>query len=159
LKIIEYPLTGGKKINFPELIVVHSMGEHVIGSDKLIRHAPAHLAYEGFSATVLVCPNGDRIRCRRDDQGAAHAKGFNDNSLGIEFLVPGKHDYISFLKMIKEPWVSEDQYQSGLEQIREWYETWKGIKRIARHSDIDPSRKRDPGDGFPWERLRKDLGL
>lgn len=156
--VTEYHLSGGKKTNFPELIVVHCMGEHIQGADGLIRRAHEHLAFEGFSAHVLVSPNGDLIRCRRDDQGAAHAKGFNENSLGIEFLVPGRHDYTSFLKAIKVPWVAEAQYQSGLAQIREWYETWPNIKSIVRHSDIDPTRKRDPGSGFPWERLLKDLG-
>jgi N-acetyl-anhydromuramyl-L-alanine amidase AmpD len=78
--------------------------------------------------------------------------------LGIEALVPGTHNYATFLKKIREQWVSENQYQCILSQCREWYGAWP-IERIDRHSDVDPARKRDPGTGFPWTRLRADLGV
>lgn len=158
MKVIDYPLSAGLKINFPKRIIVHSMGEHIVGADGVTRHASEHLAYEKFSAHVLAAPNGDRYRCRRDDIGAAHAKGYNANSLGIEALVPGTHDYASFLKAIKGDWVSPEQYQSILAQCQEWIGIWP-IERIDRHSDVDPERKKDPGTGFPWEQLKKDLGL
>jgi N-acetyl-anhydromuramyl-L-alanine amidase AmpD len=158
MNIISFPLQGGLRANSPKRIIIHSMAENVIGEDGIIRHASRHLEHEGYSAHILACPNGDKYRCRHDKQGAAHAKGFNDNSLGLEALVPGTHDYASFLKAIKEQWVSKEQYQTILAQCREWYQLYP-IERIDRHSDVDPQRKRDPGAGFPWEQLRKDLGL
>lgn len=32
------------------------------------------------------------------------------------------------------------------------------IQHISAHSDVAPGRKFDPGDGFLWPRLKKDLG-
>ncbi len=158
MNVIEYPLAAGLKINFPKRIIVHSMGEYIKGADGVTRHAKEHLAFEKFSAHVLACNFGVLIRCRRDDQGAAHARGYNSNSLGIEALVPGVHDYESFLEAIKKDWVSAEQYESILAQCQEWCGIWP-IESIDRHSDIDPGRKKDPGAGFPWEQLKKDLGL
>jgi len=59
---------------------------------------------------------------------------------------------------MKTDYVTEIQYQTGLNQIKEWLELWP-IKTIKRHSDVSPKRKVDPGDGFPWERLLDDLGM
>lgn len=159
MDVIDYPLAAGLKINFAKRIIVHSMGEYIISDkDALTRHASEHLAHEKLSVHALATPGGDIIRCRRDDQGAAHARGYNSSSLSIEALVPGTHDYTTFLKAIKKDWVSKEQYEAILFQCQEWMGIWP-IEAIERHSDIDPERKKDPGAGFPWDRLKKDLGF
>lgn len=147
---------GGKWKNEPKLIVVHSMAEFIVG-DGFHDHAVKFLDKIGLSAHSLIDPSGINYRLRREDQIAWHAKGFNDNSLGIEFLVPGQYNYAEFLERIKTPYLSDEQYQEGLAQIREWLDGYE-ISQIRRHSDVDPVRKFDPGAGFPWERLLEDLG-
>lgn len=143
---------GGTVINNPDTVVVHAMGEY-IGRD----HAVLFLNKLKLSAHALIAPDGSVYRCRRDDQRAWHARGHNTNSLGIEFLVPGEHDYSSFLSAIKNPYLTDAQRQAGLDQVREWL-MLRPIKTITRHSDISPGRKVDPGDGFPWVDFLHDLG-
>jgi len=149
----------GYKGNKPNLIVVHAMAEYLdTEADDNDPHAYEFLRKIGLSAHILIAPNGDVYRLRNDDELAFHAKNFNTNSLGIEFLVPGTHDYSTFLKAINEDWVSEDQYQSGLEVIRKWMFKFHIFKKqVKRHSDISPGRKKDPGRGFPWIRLTQDI--
>lgn len=141
----------------PDTIIVHAMGEHVLLDDrKTYLHAPEFLEHAGLSAHALVAPDGTIYRCRNDDEGAYHAKGFNSNSLGIEILAAGKHDYDSFIKKIKQPYVTDEQYASVLAQCKEWLRNFDIVK-IVRHSDVSPGRKFDPGAGFPWEKFLKDL--
>jgi N-acetylmuramoyl-L-alanine amidase len=113
----------------------------------------------GLSAHILVCPDGDIIRCRQDDQGAYHAAGYNDDSLGIEFLVKGTHDSISFRRAIKKEYLTPEQYQSGMEFVRDEWRIKKGILNLARHSDVSPERKVDPGEGFPWGQFLREVGV
>lgn len=151
---IEHHLQHGRSGNIPMRIVVHCMGEYV--KDPKPMYAPEFLdAYE-LSAHSLITPSGDNIRCRNDDEIAWHAKGRNTNSLGIEFLVEGAYNYSEFKERIKTPYVNEIQYQAGLYQIKEWMRLYN-IVTISRHSDIDPDRKVDPGEGFDWDRLLADL--
>ena len=107
---------------------------------------------EGLSAHGLIAPNGDTYVCRDDDQGAYHARGYNRDSLGVEFLVQGHHDYGSFIEAIKSPWVSEEQLEAGIAAVKGWVDAYHIPRdRVVRHSDISPGRKVDPGAGFPWE--------
>lgn len=142
--------------NTPHLIVLHAMGE-VIKYRGVLLHAVKFLDKVGLSAHALGAPDGSVYRCRKDRETAWHAKGFNANSLGYEFLVAGDHDYASFLEAMKTSYVTEAQYQAGLEQVREWLDLYP-IRRIARHSDLSPERKVDPGTGFPWRDFIYDLG-
>jgi N-acetyl-anhydromuramyl-L-alanine amidase AmpD len=139
---------GGRKTNEPDTIIVHSMGEKIKNNDR-IYDAFEWLDFLKLSAHALILPNGDLIRCRNDDQRAWHAKGNNTNSLGVEFLVPGIHDYASFLELIKTDWVSDEQYSTGIEIIKQWKNEHR-IENILRHSDVSPGRKVDPGAGFKW---------
>lgn len=146
---------GNSVTNRPTLIVIHAMGEYIKDGRSL--YAPEFLNLYGLSAHALVAPNGDIIRCRSDDETAWHARGHNTNSLGIEFLCGGRHDYASFVEAIKHPYLTQQQYSSGVEQVRSWMELY-GIKRVARHSDLSPGRKVDPGNGFPWQDFLHDIG-
>lgn len=148
---IEY---GGGKQN-PDTIVVHCMSEY-LGDDTGYMHAVDFLKKYKLSAHVLVAPNGDIYRCRYDNEGAWHARGFNKDSLGIEFLVQGLHDYGEFVERIKTPYLTKHQYQSGVAVVRDWMSKHP-IKTITRHSDLSPSRKVDPGKGFPWQLFLRDL--
>ncbi|NIW97184.1 MAG: hypothetical protein GWN13_02855 [Phycisphaerae bacterium] len=127
-----------------------------IDADPRDYHAVDWLDKLGLSAHCLVTPSGVIIKTRSDEQIAYHAKGFNNHSLGIEFLVPGVHTYATFLQEIKIPYVTDEQYNAGLDQVRDWVSRY-GITKIFRHSDLDPARKKDPGDGFPWSKFMEDL--
>lgn len=157
MEFIERPSRYGSRNNFPEFIVVHAMGEKID-----VEGAPSAASYlesVGLSAHALVAPSGYIILCRPEDKGAYHAKGFNSNSLGIEFLVEGNHNYGSFIEAIKKDYITEKQYKSGLDLIRMWMYSWDIQPNcIFRHSDLSPERKVDPGSGFPWDKLMKDIG-
>ncbi len=144
------PLRHGRQGNLPRLIVIHAMGEYIL-HEGVYKHAVQFLDDVGLSAHALVAPDGEIIRCRSDEQVAWHARGHNRDSLSTEFLVPGRHDYGSFIRSIHQPgWVTEEAFESGVEQSREWHDV-HDIEADVRHSDIDPDRKQDPGRGFPWD--------
>ena len=141
----------------PAMIVVHAMGEYVMADDgKSFDHAPEFLERMKLSAHALVAPDGTVFRCRNDDEGAYHARGFNTDSLGMEMLVAGRHDYGSFVKAISKPYLTDAQYAAAVAQCREWV-SLHGITRIVRHSDLSPGRKLDPGSGFPWDKFLDDV--
>lgn len=150
--IIREPSEFGNKRNRPKMIVVHSMGEFILDPHPI--HASDFLVKMGYSAHALVAPNGDITICRDDDQGAYHARGYNTDSLGIEFLVKGHHNYGTFIEKIKSPWVMGEQLEAGIDAVRSWVEAYDiPREKVVRHSDVSPGRKVDPGEGFPWEQF------
>ncbi len=148
-------LPAGPARNNPKRIVVHAMAQHIVVKDDIL-FAPDFLEYAGLSAHKLIDPSGEVITCRNDNEGAWHARGFNTDSLGIEFLVEGVHDYASFINEIKSNYITNKQWIAGLVVINNWMNQYD-IKKIDRHSDIDPSRKKDPGSGFSWNDLLETL--
>lgn len=168
MSLIEHPLTRGAASQKPNRAIVHAMAEYISYKNKL-RHAVEFLEmieYEykgrlkrGLSAHILIAPNGDIIKCRENDQGALHAAGHNVNTLGAEWLVKGEHDYESFLKAIQYPYLSEVQFMKGCEYIRKDWIMGEGVLYYKRHSDVDPERKFDPGEGFPMEKFLKEMGV
>lgn len=151
MNILERRLPFGSSINKPDRIIVHAMSEIIKYKDREV-YAHDFLAEIGLSAHALIWPNGDVMRCRNDLEGAYHAKNHNKNTLGVEFLVEGSHDYLEFKKAIETPYLSERQLAGGIELINEWL-SHHDILEVVRHSDIDPKRKVDPSSGFPWDDL------
>lgn len=150
MNIIERPLRAGNQFNKPKMIVVHAMGEYINDPDPIF--APDFLEKYGLSAHALIVPNGDVMICRNEQTGAYHAKGHNTDTLGIEFLVRGEHDYSSFIETIKTNYVTSNQWIAGIELVRSWIEKFD-IRNIQRHSSLSPGRKVDPGTGFEWDRF------
>ena len=148
------PYGGGKQR--PTEIIVHCMAEYIDDHKSTPQHAAAFLNEYKLSAHALIAPNGDIYRCRFDEEQAWHARGHNKNTLGIEFLVEGEHDYGSFVDIIKRPYLTKLQMESGLLMVKDWLQL-HDIKSIKRHSDISPGRKVDPGAGFPWKHFLEKL--
>lgn len=155
MKIANIPSPYGSETNNPRLLVIHSMGE-IIDTDGEDYPAHVYLNKLGLSAHYLVTPSGIIIKTRDEHKGAYHAKGFNTDSIGIELLLPGLHNYYSFLEDIKEKYVTNSQYSSLVELCREIVKKYPGID-IKRHSDLSPGRKFDPGSGFPWGQFLSDV--
>ncbi len=151
------PLSFGSKLNNPNRIIVHAMGEFIDDGTGRIYSARDFLKLMRLSVHALATPSGVVIRTRSDYEGAHHAKGYNNNSLGIEFLVPGIYTWQTFRRAIDNDYLFAEQYQAGVDQVREWMEMHQ-ITSIERHSDVSPGRKKDPGNGFPWTQFLHDIG-
>ena len=75
-------------------------------------------------------------------------KSLNKFSIGIEISNPG-HEY-------KYKKFSKNQIQSLKKLSQYLIEKYKiNKKNILCHSDIAPTRKKDPGEKFPWKHLAK----
>ncbi len=154
MNILERPLSHGAERNNPKLIVIHAMGEYIKDPDPIL--AVDFLDKLGLSAHALILPNGDVMMCRRPDKGAYHARGYNTDSLGIEYLVEGEHDYGSFLKKITKNYITKNQWSAGVELVKHWKEIYN-IQEVRRHSDLSPGRKLDPGAGFNWYKFLQEI--
>ena len=108
------------------------------------------------SSHYLIKKNGDIVVMVPDLYIAWHAgksswknfKSLNKNSIGIEISNPGhEYDYLNF---------SKKQVQSIIYLSKSLLKKYK-IKssNVLGHSDIAPSRKKDPGEKFPWRYMAK----
>ncbi len=108
------------------------------------------------SCHYLIKSNGAIIKLVPDLYVAWHAgisfwknhKSINKNSIGIEITNPGHN--------IKYKKFSKKQIESIIKLTTFLVNKYK-IKRknILGHSDIAPTRKKDPGEKFPWNYLAK----
>ncbi len=140
-------------------IIIHSMAEYLYTEDGVHLHATEFLKSIGLSCDYMVTPGGDTIQCNMDPlkQYCWHAKGFNDDSIGIEVLVPGLWTYPDFKKAIHEDgWVSSPAFT---EVINLTFDLCKVHNLTA--DDVYPHYKRDnrgikkdPGRGFDWQNFK-----
>jgi len=83
--------------------------------------------------------------------GKAHWKGesdLNSASIGVEIVNPG-HDGGA-------PPYPDPQIAATIALSRDICSRWSiPPERVLAHSDVAPSRKRDPGEAFPWARLNE----
>jgi len=87
----------------------------------------------------------------------------NTISIGAELIVEGQHNYGSFLTKIDQAdCYTSDQYKALAELIAST--SIEPYGRIVAHSDISGDNvrgpgqgKRDPGAGFSWPRLYREL--
>ena len=111
------------------------------------------------SSHYLIKNNGEIVVLVPDLYVAWHAgtsfwknfKSLNRNSIGIEISNPG-HNY-------KYKRFSKKQINTILKLSKLLIKRYNiNLKNILGHSDIAPSRKKDPGEKFPWQYLAK-LGV
>tara|TARA_B100000902_G_C27291833_1_gene907594 strand:- start:124 stop:846 length:723 start_codon:yes stop_codon:yes gene_type:complete len=76
-------------------------------------------------------------------------KSLNKYSIGIEISNPGhEHNYKKF---------SNNQIKSVKKLLKFLIKKYHiSLKNILGHSDIAPTRKKDPGEKFPWKELSKE---
>lgn len=143
---------GAVRSKKPTKIVIHAMGEYITTPDQDYT-AVEYLNHLRLSCHYMVTPSGVVINCANPDNRTTwHAKGHNSSSIGIEILVPGVHYYGSFLAKIKTDWCKKDQFDASIELVKGLITKYNGLG-VARHSDLDPDRKQDPGDGFKWDQF------
>jgi N-acetylmuramoyl-L-alanine amidase len=106
------------------------------------------------SAHYLIWEDGAIDQLVAESERAWHAgkatwKGetdLNSASIGVEIVNPG-HDGGS-------PPFPDRQIAATIALARDVCARWAiAPDRVLAHSDVAPARKRDPGEGFPWERL------
>lgn len=108
------------------------------------------------SAHYVVAEDGQIVRMVPEEKRAWHAgrshwrgiTDINSASVGIEVVNPGhEFGYRPF---------PDDQIDALIPlvaEIKERYHITRG--NVVGHSDIAPTRKRDPGELFPWARLAR----
>ncbi|RTL51933.1 MAG: N-acetylmuramoyl-L-alanine amidase [Bradyrhizobiaceae bacterium] len=113
------------------------------------------------SSHYLVRENGEIIQLVSEDRRAWHAglsswKGvtdINSRSIGIEIVNAG-HDGGC-------PDYPDVQIESVIALCRDIMSRWPIPQhQVLAHSDVAPTRKQDPGEYFPWDRLHQNgVGL
>src|SRR5210317_800166 len=108
------------------------------------------------SCHYLVKNNGEIVAMVPDLYVAWHAgvsswknfKSLNKNSIGIEISNPGhSNNYKKFSKKQTQSLKKLSQFLIKKYRINQ--------KNVLGHSDIAPSRKKDPGEKFPWKYFAK----
>ena len=113
------------------------------------------------SSHFLINTSGKVYRLVKDNQIAWHAgkscwgkyKNLNKSSIGIELVNKGHRlGYKNFKKK---------QLLSLIKICKSLIKKYKIKKKnIVGHSDIAPSRKKDPGERFPWQDFaKKNIGV
>ena len=108
------------------------------------------------SAHYVVAEDGTVVRMvdeakRAWHAGRSHWRGvtdINSASIGIEIVNPG-HEF--GYRPFADPQV--DAVVRLVSEVKDRHEITRG--NIVGHSDIAPTRKRDPGELFPWHRLAR----
>ena len=108
------------------------------------------------SSHYLIRYNGEIVIMVPDLYEAWHAgvsswknlKSLNKHSIGIEISNPGhEYDYKKFSKKQNQSLKKLSQFLIKKYRIDK--------KNILGHSDVAPTRKKDPGEKFPWKYLAK----
>jgi N-acetyl-anhydromuramyl-L-alanine amidase AmpD len=153
----------------PKGIIVHSMAEFLRHEGKKVT-AHEFLKILKLSVHGFIHPNGEYERMIKTPGRAAHAgksihenlSGLNSHFLGFELLVPGEHDYGSFLKAIDTPGTyTEEQFEQAVQVCKYWMKQYDiPVKNVVRHSDVSGDHvrgkgkgKKDPGSSFEWEKF------
>ncbi|HAA18861.1 MAG TPA: hypothetical protein DCR93_00225 [Cytophagales bacterium] len=153
---------GGRPIT-PKFAVVHAAGEKIGGVD-----AFEFFDKNGIGAHALFYPDGTIVRMRDTRRSIGQALNHNSTSIGAEFLVPGDHNWDSFVKAMKVPAkenniFTDAQYEAG----GAWYamvckEHNITPDQIISHEWVDrleiPGKsarkeKEDPGVNFRWDKF------
>ena len=134
----------------PDMILLHYTGmETAEAAVDRLRDPEARV-----SSHYVVMEGGEVLQLVQEEQRAWHAgvsswageTDINSRSIGIEIVNPG-HDfgYPDFPKRQIAAVITLCRGIIARRHIRR--------DRVLAHSDVAPSRKQDPGEKFPWQRL------
>jgi N-acetylmuramoyl-L-alanine amidase len=158
MRIIDTPSPNHDERSLPvTMIVLHYTG--MVNAESAIERLRDPDAK--VSCHYLVAEDGTVLRMVGEDRrawhaGASHWRGVTDvnsASVGIEIVNPGhEHGYRPF---------PDEQTASVIRlvaEIKDRHAITRG--NVVGHSDIAPTRRRDPGELFPWGELaRRRLAL
>jgi N-acetyl-anhydromuramyl-L-alanine amidase AmpD len=157
----------------PKGIIVHSMAEYLKMPEGPMK-AHDFLKSVKLSVHGFVHPDGTYERMIKTPERASHAgksewnglSNLNSHYIGFELLVPGEHDYVTFLKAIETPGIyTEQQMKTAIEICKWWIEEYNiPLENIVRHSDCSGDHVRgegkgkvDPGPAFDWSEFKAGL--
>jgi N-acetylmuramoyl-L-alanine amidase len=139
----------------PDVLVLHYTG--MADPEAAVRHLCAQGSE--VSSHYVVMEDGRIIQCVPEERRAWHAGAslwagetdLNSRSIGIEIVNPG-HDY-------GYPDFPRRQIAAVTALCRSIFTRHRiPADRVLGHSDIAPTRKKDPGEKFPWKVLH-DSGI
>ena len=153
LRIVDAPSPNWDERGAPvSMIVLHYTGmETGEAAIERLRDPVAKV-----SSHYLVAEDGTILRLVDEGKRAWHAgrshwrgtEDVNAISIGIEIVNPGhEHGYRPFAE------AQVDALLPLVSAIKERHGITRG--NVVGHSDIAPTRKRDPGELFPWARLAR----
>jgi N-acetyl-anhydromuramyl-L-alanine amidase AmpD len=137
-----------------DTLVVHAMAEWVMDDNGEYHYCTDWLNILELSVHAYCLPDGRIVESVDPGRVAYHAGGYNNRSIGMEFIIPGGHNYDTFLEQMantENPPYSVEQYAAGGLWFRQIADRF-GLtyQNIRSHHQLDPDRKLDPGDAFSW---------
>lgn len=146
---------GDRKKYEPKMIVIHYTGGSKIGDLATLTGKSSRIV----SAHYYITKKGE-IYCLVDEDYSAYHAGVskwkdyaifewtaysvNKTSIGIELENKGFEEY------------TEKQIESLIELIKDINSRWQIAEDdIVGHSHVSPGRKIDPGDHFPWLKVKQ----
>ena len=150
-KVFPSPNHGERKQDRrPDMLILHYTGMPVAGEALQWLCNPV----SGVSAHYFVFEDGQTLQLVPEGRRAWHAGAgawagdtdINSASIGIEIANPGHDGGL--------PPFPDQQIARLIDLARDIVRRWSiAPERVLAHSDTAPSRKQDPGERFPWERL------
>jgi N-acetylmuramoyl-L-alanine amidase len=150
LRAVPSPNHDARAGDIVDILVLHYTGmESGIAAQDRLCDAEAKV-----SSHYLVYENGETVQLVSEARRARHAgvsswqgwTDINSRSIGIE-IVNGGHDYGC-------PDFPPGQIEAVIRLCKDIGSRWPiPQERVLAHSDVAPSRKRDPGEKFPWQAL------
>lgn len=144
-----------------DLVVVHTAENlpDYDGEDSGAERVARYFATTSRSVSAHATSDSDSIvELLPDDFTAWHVRGYNSRSLGLEIATQA-HRWGSG----PEEW-EQAALQQAAKVVAKWCERWNvpidrisksdadgGKRGIVSHSALDPTRRSDPGIGFPWK--------
>ena len=147
--------------DLPHLVVVHtaeSLPDYTapdLGAERVARYASDTHRNVSWHATV---DSDSAIRMLPDDHTAWHVRGYNRCSVGVEIATQAHRwstappEWVEAVLDRTAQVVASWCKEHSLEARRLDSGSTSG-RGIVAHRDLDPMRRSDPGDRFPWTRF------